>query len=127
MFQRLATEADAVEALYATGHWLLSVERLSEAKDVFRTMLVIAPRDERGWLGLGHAHEGLADVVSAAKLYALASATLPTSVRCRVAYGRIMKSAGHLDAADDALCSALDLADGDDELCRLVEHERGLP
>lgn len=119
-----AAESDAIEALYATGHWLVSMGRASEAKDVFRTMLVVAPRDERGWLGLGHAHEALDEVVAAAKLYALARATLPESVKSHLAYGRVMRAEGHDDAADAALSIAVELASERDDLLHLVEHER---
>jgi len=57
MFQtqsRRATSTRAVEALYATGHWLLSQERIAQAIVVFRAMIHVAPHDERGWLALGH-------------------------------------------------------------------------
>ena len=54
-----ATRARALDALYATGHWLLSRERVHDAASVFRGMAVLAPDDERAWLALGACHEAL--------------------------------------------------------------------
>ncbi|NVL83730.1 tetratricopeptide repeat protein, partial [Escherichia coli] len=64
----------SVEALYATGHWLLTAERFADAAIVFRMMAVAAPSDERAWLALGSCHEGIGQVAIAASLYETARA-----------------------------------------------------
>ena len=38
-----AQRARGVEALYATGHWLLIEERFKDAADLFRAMCMIRP------------------------------------------------------------------------------------
>jgi Flp pilus assembly protein TadD len=119
-------ERQAVEALYATGHWLLSLDRLRPALDVFRTLTIVAPGDERGWLGLGQTHEKLEDERTAEGLYRLACQTLPDSVRCRVAHARALRAIGDTEGATELLEQAADMAsDGDDdELVQIVRFER---
>ena len=65
-----AERASAVEGLYATGHWLLSQDRFANAADVLRAMTLVAPEDERGWVALGAAHEGVAQLEVAKEIYA---------------------------------------------------------
>jgi thioredoxin-like negative regulator of GroEL len=122
---------NAIEAIYATGHWLLARERLADAAKVFRTMIQAAPRDERGWLGLGECHERIDQRRIAAQLYgagsvaASASATV-RSVRCLIALGRVLSKL-ELDVdAEHAIDAAADAADAqdDDTLKELVAEER---
>ena len=40
-------EKRGIEALYATGHWLMSQDRCTDAASVFRAMALLAPEDER--------------------------------------------------------------------------------
>src|SRR4029077_18666198 len=88
----------AIEAIYATAHWLLAREHARDAAKVFRFMLQIAPRDERGWLGLGECHERIDQPRVAAELFAAGSviAAPPgrVSVRCLVARARTMAKLG---------------------------------
>ncbi len=44
---------DALEGLYATGHWLYSRSRYRDASAVFRVMVLCLPDEERGYLALG--------------------------------------------------------------------------
>ena len=79
-----ATREDAIEAIYATGHWLLERERIEDAARVFRAMVHAEPRDERGWLGLGTCHERRDQLRIAAELYGTGGAIAEPAVRCRL-------------------------------------------
>jgi hypothetical protein len=118
----------ALEALYATGHWLYSRDRFAHAQSVFRAMIHIAPDDERGWLGLGACHEALDQDDIAMELYA--SATGATSApRCELAWARILRRRGMELEACRAVEQAARIAEHlrDDELRQLVAAERGRP
>jgi Flp pilus assembly protein TadD len=122
-----ATVAQAIEALYATGHWLLADERFKDAADVFRAMAKAKPEDERGWLGLGQAHEGAQQKVIAREMY-LTGVTLASGGRCAIALARLLREGGHDAEAAEAIDFAENIAsDRDDEaLAALVSYERGL-
>jgi hypothetical protein len=118
----------AVEAIYATGHWLLSRERISDAAGVFRFMLRVAPRDERAWLGLGECHERISQPLVALELYGAGSVVAGDrgagSVRCLLARARALSATcrdadAALDAAEEAAAR-----NGDERLIALVAQER---
>ena len=69
------------DALYAVGHGMLEQERLRDAADVFRAMVVLFPGDERAWLGLGTTHERLGEEQLAIELFSLGVVALPAAVR----------------------------------------------
>ena len=121
-----ATVAQAVEAMYATGHWLLEQERYKDAADVFRAMASAQPEDERGWLGLGQAHEGAQQQLIAREMY-LTGLTLAHGGRCAIALARILREMGDDSDAAEAIDFAESIArDSDDEaLAALVSYERG--
>jgi len=119
-----------IEAIYATAHWLLARERPADAAKVFRVMLRVAPRDERGWLGLGECHERIDQLRIAAELYGagsvIAGGERSISVRCLLARARTLGKLGRggeiewlLEAAESAAA-----AQDDDELVSLVANER---
>ncbi len=118
---------EAIEALYATAHWLFSRERPHDASDVFRAMALFAPGDERAWLGLGTCHEHMRQPAIALEIYGVGSA-LARSVRCEVARARALREAGREEAADEALERAATLAEerDDDDDRELVRRERGV-
>jgi hypothetical protein len=122
-----ATVAQAIEALYATGHWLLGQDRFKDAADVYRAMAKASPEDERGWLGLGQAHEGAGQTIIAREMY-LTGVTLAHGGRCAIALARVLREMG--DDADAA--EVIDFADAvakdtdDDALASLVSYERGM-
>jgi hypothetical protein len=120
----------AVEAIYAVAHWLLSRERTVDAAKVFRVMLRAAPRDERGWLGLGLCHERIDQLRIAAELYGagsvIAGGACSVSVRCLVARARVFSSIGR-DAEIDSILTVAEhaaVAANDEELVALVAGER---
>lgn len=115
----------SVEALYATGHWLLTAERFADAAIVFRMMAVAAPSDERAWLALGSCHEGIGQVAIAASLYETARAVAAPAIRCTIARGRALLTLGRQDEAQQILEQARDLAveSGDEDLASLAQNE----
>lgn len=119
----------AVEALYATGHWLYSQQRIAHALVVFRALIHLAPEDERGWLALGACHEAHGQHDIALRLYDSARALSGAAPRCELARSRILRARGLEDAADEALQQAARIADErrDDDLQTLVAAERSRP
>jgi len=119
----------AVEALYATGHWLYSQQRISHALTVFRAMIHIAPHDERGWLALGACHEAQDQPDIALELYGAAGNVAKTAPRCELAKARILRARGRDQEARDAVEEAARVADDlrDEDLRLLVAAERGRP
>jgi hypothetical protein len=124
------TRSNVVEAIYAAAHWLLSRERPADAAKVFRVLLNLAPRDERGWLGLGECHELVDQLLIASELYGagsvIAGGPRSVSVRCLLARARVLSKLGRgedvawvLEAAENAA-----VVQGDDELVSLVTAER---
>jgi tetratricopeptide (TPR) repeat protein len=120
--------AGALEALYATGHWLYSQDRFANAKSVFRAMIHIAPEDERGWLALGVCHEAVDQQEIALELYTTAVG-VATAPRCELARARILRRRGLEIEARKAIDQAARIAEHtrDDELRKLVAAERGRP
>jgi len=120
--------ASAIEALYATGHWLFTQERINDAQSVFRALIYVAPQDERGWLALGACHEARGEHDIAYELYEMAS-TLVDAPRCAIARARILRGRGLEREARQALDEVAQLAASqrDDELRSLVAAERGRP
>jgi hypothetical protein len=118
----------ALEALYATGHWLYSLERFVHARSVFRAMIHIAPEDERGWLALGACHEAEDQEDIAMELYMTACA-MATAPRCELARARLLRRKGLEVEAFRAVEQAARIAEQlrDDELRQLVAAERGRP
>jgi tetratricopeptide (TPR) repeat protein len=115
----------AIEALYATAHWLLSRERPHDAADVFRAMAFFAPADERAWLGLGTCHSKVGQPQLALEIFGTGAA-LARSVRCELARARALSEEGRDRDAEVALERAARMADeqDDDDARALVSRER---
>jgi tetratricopeptide (TPR) repeat protein len=117
--------AQAIDALYTTGHWLLCQDRFEDAAEVFRAMASVKPEDERSWLGLGQAHEGAKQPIIAKEMY-VTGVALARGGRCAIALSRVLRDLGN----DDGAAIALDFADslakdvGDDDLAALVAYEQ---
>jgi tetratricopeptide (TPR) repeat protein len=128
--RRPVSRQDAIEAIYATGHWLLEDGRVADAARVFRAMVHAAPHDERGWLGLGQCHERQGQLRIAAELYGTGGTVAEPPVRCRLARARALAQSGLYEASEEALDAAKKAAEAldDDALLELVAVERrGLP
>jgi tetratricopeptide (TPR) repeat protein len=119
----------AIEALYATGHWLYSQQRIAHALTVFRAMIHIAPDDERGWLALGACHEAQEQNDIALEIYMAAAAVTGMAPRCELARARLLRARGLLEEARGALAEAARIAEHfhDDDLHMLVAAERRRP
>lgn len=115
------------DTFYATGYWLLEQQRHEDAKHVFRTMLTLAPSDERAWLALGACHEGVHELDKAARLYALAQFACGVALRCLVASARVLRKLERDEEAADAYAKAAGFAaDTDDhEVAAIVAAEGG--
>jgi tetratricopeptide (TPR) repeat protein len=118
-------DESALDALYATGHALLERDRARDALALFHTMLLVDPRDERGWLALATCHEQLDEPEKAIALCELAAGACEAPVRCAIARARLHRSLGATDAAREAYGEAARLAEaGDDrELTTLIAEE----
>jgi|HubBroStandDraft_1064217.scaffolds.fasta_scaffold280172_1 Flp pilus assembly protein TadD len=119
-------EKGGIEALYATGHWLLSEDRAADGACVFRAMALLAPTDERSWLGLGACHEALEQPDLALKMYGTGSALARPCVRCDLARVRLLRAAAKDDEAEAILERAAESAESssDEVLVALVLAER---
>jgi len=118
--------AQAVEALYATGHSMLMQERYEEASAVFRLMLQAVPTDERAWLGLGTCHERIGQREVAAELFGAGTIAAQPSVLCNLAHFRVLWDLDRINEADQAYEEAVEIATmlQDDNLVSVVEAER---
>lgn len=115
-----------IEALYATGHWLLTHHRYKEAAEVLRAMAMTAPSDERAWLALGACHEAIGQKKLALELYRLASVEAAPAIRCIIASGRVLHALGQDEDACSAFDEACELAVAHDEagLAHLATNEK---
>ena len=117
---------NVADTLYSTGFWLLEQERPHDAVHVFRTMLALAPSDERGWLALGESHERMNEVDKSTRLYRLGVAACGGSARLLVAFARAARKLGRdeqsLESYDQAFEIALER--DDEQLVRIIEAER---
>jgi hypothetical protein len=93
-------------------------------------MLRAAPRDERGWLGLGQCHERIEQPRVAAELYGagsvIAGGPRSVSVRCLVARARVLALLGREEDVETTLLLAEKAAAeaADEGLVSLVVRER---
>ena len=122
-----AGNTTSVEVLYATGHWLFTQDRFSDAAAVFRVMLHAAPQDERPWLALGECHEAISQLNLAAELYATGTIAAAPAPRCALARARVLRKLDRTAEADDAFEKALELAEdaGEVNLAALVRRDAG--
>lgn len=120
-----STSEHAIEALYATGHWLFMQQRVAQALSVFRAMIHLAPEDERGWLATGFCYEAQSQADLALHIYAAALQLAEPAARCAVAQARILRTRGLIHEARRALAHAARAADAaqDEELRTLVANE----
>jgi tetratricopeptide (TPR) repeat protein len=123
--ERAERQARAVEALYAAGHWLYTQHRFADAATVFRAVVRMAPRDERGWLALGACHEAQDRHDVALELYDEARRVAKAAPRCGLARARIFRALGLEAIAKEAFAEAARIAEelDDDELRALVAAE----
>ena len=114
------------DGLYSIGFSMLEADRWKDAADVFRAMVLTAPRDERSWVALGKCHEELGQADVAVELYSLGTLCIPDGVRCRIALSRALRERGDDLNAESVMDAAAALAadSDDDDLRRLTDAER---
>lgn len=110
------------DSLYAAGHYFLDRERFSDAAAFFRMLLVGAPGDERGWLGLGYCHESLNEKELAMEIYGAGAQIAVRKSRCLLACARLCSEDDDVDRQRDILAAAKHEA-SDEEETMLVEYE----
>lgn len=117
--------ANLADTLYALGHWLVEQARTDDAAHVYRTLLMTAPDDERGWLGLAFVHEARGEDELADGLYLLAEKAVPTSFRAALARARLRRRVDAGDGIDEAFERAIDLARsaGEEDAAASIRHE----
>lgn len=120
-------QKNGVEALYAVSHWLLEQGKFRDAASILRTMVQVAPTDERGWLALGVCHEHADQPEVAIEMYGTGSALCHPSPRCQLARARLLRAAGDEAEAFEAYEAAAEAAAHDGELAELIDSERGEP
>jgi tetratricopeptide (TPR) repeat protein len=116
----------AVEALYATGHWLFELSRYADAATVFRVLVRVAPKDERGWLALAYSHQAVGHDDIALEMLGAGRVLAAPAPRCELARARALRALGRVEEADEALDSAADAAEEsqDDEIADAIRRER---
>jgi hypothetical protein len=124
-----APSEQAVDALYATGHWLYCQERPTDAATVFRAMLLCKPHDERGWLALAACHELLTQTDLALDLYAVGCKIAEPAARCHLARARLLRRLERDAEADAEMARAEDIVErsGDEALRALLIADRRKP
>lgn len=115
---------NGIEALYAVGHWLVERGEYRDAAAILRTMVQLAPTDERGWLALGVCHEHVEQPEVALEMYGTGSALCAPSPRCQLARARLLRAAGQDDESVEAYEAAASAAAHDDELLEMIEREQ---
>ena len=113
-----APSPEAVDALYAAGHWLFEQGRCEDAGRLFRAHVLAAPMDERAWLGLGASEAHAGRTSNALKVYAMGAMAIPRGAHCCLAAARLMAAGGEREGALAAFDRAQEIAEvsGDDEL-----------
>lgn len=111
----MTSNAHAIEALYATGHWLFTNRRYADAAKVFRAMALAQASDERSWLALGACHEAIGQHRIAIELYVVAAVAAAPAIRCEIARARALRVFGREDEAAEVLLAARDAAYDADE------------
>ncbi len=117
--------AHALEALYATGHWLFTQGRLAHALSVFQAMVHLAPDDERAWLATGFCYEAEELPDFALDMYDAGMRFARVAPRCAIARARILRRRGQVIEARLALAHAARAAHAarDEEAQALVAAE----
>jgi len=94
---------------------------------VFRTILLAAPADDRGWLGLAEAHLALGETAKALELLRLASEATGRRARVMLGLARCLRHSGG-DAADYYdLALELASAEDSDDLVATIRNEQVQP
>jgi predicted TPR repeat methyltransferase len=115
--------AAMAEQCYASAYEALSNGDDDNAARLFALMALLAPRDERCWVGLAVSRERRGDLRSALGFYGMGAALAPRSGWCELGRARALRALGRDHLGDQALDQAEALAD-DPALVRAIVEER---
>ncbi|MCU0691928.1 MAG: hypothetical protein MUF54_11040 [Polyangiaceae bacterium] len=115
-----------VERCYATAYRALEEGDAHRAMKLFGIMAVLAPRDERAWIGLGTSNEKIGNHERAAGVYHIGASMTGGSGWCEFGRGRALKRLRLAKHAARAFAHAESLTD-DPSLLDAIEQERSEP
>ena len=121
-----ASLATLAERVYATAYEALENDQIEAAERYFALLALMAPRDERAWIGLAVTRERRGDVPMAAARYLLGSAFAPNSTWCHFGRARALRCLGRAAEAEQALDEAEATTD-DAALLEIISAERNAP
>ncbi len=124
----LPTQPDrsvVVERCYASAYDALMADNDQAANRLFMAMALMAPRDERAWIGLAVVRERRGDVAAAAGLYGLGATLAPSSAWCHLGRARNLALLGKSQMASRSF-DAAEMASDDPLLLSAVAQERGV-
>lgn len=103
---RASSPATLVEDCYASAHRAFESGDDRKAARLFGVLAVLAPRDERAWLGLALCQERGGRLRAALSLYELGATLAPSSTRCHLGLARALRELGRVTAAESAFDAA---------------------
>jgi type III secretion system low calcium response chaperone LcrH/SycD len=98
------------EDLYAAAFALYEGGKYEEASDCFRVLTTEDPEDRRFWMGLGAAHQLLANYDLSLQAYACAANLEPTNPKVHMHAAECFWAMGNKSRAEEALTSARSFA-----------------
>lgn len=101
-----SSPATLIANCYASAHRAFESGDERSAARLFGVLAVLAPRDERAWLGLALCQEHSGHLRAAASLYELGATLAPSSTRCHLGLARALRELGRARAAEDAFDAA---------------------
>lgn len=105
-FRARATPVTLVADCYASAHHAFESGDERTAARLFGVLAVLAPHDERAWLGLALCQEQKGRLRAAASLYELGATLAPNSTRCHLGLARALRELGRATAAEHAFDAA---------------------
>ena len=111
------------ERVYASAYEALENDDPRSAERFFGLLALLAPGDERAWIGLGVSRERSEDWPMAAARYLIGSALVPESGWCHLGRARALRHLGHSVEGDEEPDEAEALA-GDPVLLSAIAAER---
>jgi predicted TPR repeat methyltransferase len=103
---RASSPATLIADCYASAHRAFERGDERTAARLFGVLAVLAPRDERPWLGLALCQERSGRLRAAASLYELGATLAPSSTRCHLGLARALRELGRATAAEHAFDTA---------------------